>query len=218
MINNNKQKIDGFSVFQYYMTVKLHFTTNYDFFKYHGKGSNITLDAYHQRRDHKLFEHLATKLKMEDVLPIMVSNFIENDSLWVGDFLTDYVEIMSCYKKWKSRIQALQYHFKKDLRNIVMFCIDNKLDFLDILVYNNQHPIILRWMMEEMIRPETFIIIDDITRFADLQEGDIIWDHEVRKLDKYRSFLPYDKQAMYEIWENEIGGMNSDTEWFSKHK
>ena len=44
----------GFDVFRVYMAVKLHFTTNYNYFDYDGK-VNIKLDTFTKRNDRYFF-------------------------------------------------------------------------------------------------------------------------------------------------------------------
>ena len=177
------------------MAVKLHFTTEYDYFKYHGKAENISSATYEKRTDIKLFEILATKFKRDEILPLLVANFIKNDSLWVGDFLTDFVEVKQNFQRWKSTISRLNYVYEEDLKNVFDFATENDLSSKDLFMYGkkNPHPLIFRFLMENMIHPETFVILDERIGFTHLKfPKDIIFQHEVNKLEKYKTFLPID--------------------------
>ena len=50
----------GFDVFRVYLAVKLHFTTDYDYFDYDGK-VNIKLETFTKRNDRYFFHKLSTK-------------------------------------------------------------------------------------------------------------------------------------------------------------
>ena len=75
----------GFDVFRVYMAVKLHFTTNYNYFDYDGK-VNIKLDTFTKRNDRYFFHKLSTKYKQDEILDFFVANFIDK-GFFVGDFL-----------------------------------------------------------------------------------------------------------------------------------
>ena len=70
----------GFDVFRVYMAVKLHFTTNYNYFDYDGK-VNIKLDTFTKRNDRYFFHKLSTKYNQNEILDFFVANFIEKDKL-----------------------------------------------------------------------------------------------------------------------------------------
>jgi hypothetical protein len=204
-------KLSGYDVFRSYLAVKLHFTTSYNYFKYNGKASTISHSAYMRRKDKPLFERLAIHTDPDELVDLLVANFIENDSLWVGDFLVDYIEVRKTHKKWKARIQALEHTYEDDLLNIISFCNDNSLAFLDTTCYNSAtHPLLFRFLMEGMIHPETYIILGDFLPCLDIDHpcGDIIWKHEMTKLHKYKDFLNYDKEKMKTITQTRLKDLN----------
>ena len=91
----------GFDVFRVYMAVKLHFTTDYNYFDYDGK-VNIKLDTFTKRNDRYFFHKLSTKYNQNEILDFFVANFIEKDKNWIGNLLdSDGREIYLNYKKVK---------------------------------------------------------------------------------------------------------------------
>ena len=81
--------ITAYETFQLYNALKLHFTGNYDFFKYNGK-SNVSVDSFERRKDKYHFYKLSRKYpNKEEMKNFLVANFVENDQMWVGDLLND---------------------------------------------------------------------------------------------------------------------------------
>ena len=89
----------GFDVFKVYLAVKLHFTSNYNYFDYDGK-VNCKLETFTKRNDRYFFHKLSKKYGKDEILDFFVSNFCENDKKWVGNLLqNDGRETYLNYKK-----------------------------------------------------------------------------------------------------------------------
>jgi len=118
----------GFDVFKIYLAVKLHFTTNYDFFEYGGK-VNCKLDTFTKRNDRYFFHKLSTKYNKDEILDFFVANFCENSKKWVGNLLqNDGRETYLNYRKVKDNFK---YHFRSDLNNIANDFSSKRLSFDD---------------------------------------------------------------------------------------
>ena len=141
----------GFDVFRVYMAVKLHFTTDYNYFDYDGK-VNIKLDTFTKRNDRYFFHKLSTKYKQDEILDFFVANFIDKDKNWVGNLLeNDGREIYLNYKKVKDNFN---YHFRNDFVNILNDFSSKRISFDDGFVYNNgQHPRLLRLLIQKSVFP-----------------------------------------------------------------
>ena len=74
----------GFDVFKVYLAVKLHFTSNYNYFDYDGK-VNCKLETFTKRNDRYFFHKLSKKYGKDEILDFFVSNFCENDKKSVGN-------------------------------------------------------------------------------------------------------------------------------------
>ena len=84
-----------FEVYRTYLAIKLHFTSDYDYVKYGGK-LNASVQSYQKRKDQFFFKKLSRVYNKEQVEHFFVSNFIENEKMWVGDSFTP--ECMGVYK------------------------------------------------------------------------------------------------------------------------
>ena len=69
--------MNGYDLYGLYQAIKLHFTSEqYNFFQYDGK-TRISIDAFQKRRDKFLFHRLARKYRDEEMVPFLVSNFVQ---------------------------------------------------------------------------------------------------------------------------------------------
>jgi len=124
------------------LAVKLHFTTNYDFFEYGGK-VNCKLDTFTKRNDRYFFHKLSTKYNKDEILDFFVANFCENSKKWVGNLLqNDGRETYLNYRKVKDNFK---YHFRNDCINIFNDFHTKRLSFDNGLeCFGGQHPRLLR--------------------------------------------------------------------------
>ena len=102
----------GYATFELYMALKFHFTGKYDFFKYHGK-VNTTKDNFMKRKDRYSFHKLSKKYDIIEMQNYMVSNFINDNTQWIGDI--SGAEGEDNYRTWLKTQQSLSYIFENDL-------------------------------------------------------------------------------------------------------
>ena len=65
----------GFDVFKVYLAVKLHFTSNYDYFEYDGK-VNCKLETFTKRNDRYFFHKLAQNMAKIKYLISLLLTFV----------------------------------------------------------------------------------------------------------------------------------------------
>lgn len=186
----------GYEVFQAYIGVKSHFNGSYDFIKYRGI-TNVSYDSYEKRRDIGFFKFAALKINERDVVAFFVANFVENPNVWIGDLIDNFAQGNATYKEWRIKLNRLYDTYQEDLDNIISFISEKDLDIQEIFRYNtSNYPIIFRFMVEGIIDRETFILLDDVIGFLpsldEKYKGDIIWDKEIKLINKYRPFIRYD--------------------------
>lgn len=182
---------DAYNIYVYYLALKRHFTSNYDFFKYNGK-VKANAQSFENRKDKFFFYKLSKKSEAKDYI---LANMIVDPSMWIGDMLEEKAQ--QNYVSWAKRIQSLSYSFKRDLNEL-----NEKFDS-NIVVDNGQHPQLLTLYMQEKISPETLVILDDLTKCF------IYWDKKIHEklifphintfVSNYRPFLEYDKDKMRKI-------------------
>ena len=182
---------DAYDIYVYYLALKRHFTSNYDYFKYNGK-VKANLTSFENRKDKFFFYKLSKKSEAKDLI---LANMIVDPSMWIGDMLEDPAH--QNYVAWAKRIQALTYNFKLELNHL-----NEKFD-TNIVVDKGQHPTLLTLYIQKQISPETLVILDDLTKCF------IYWDKKIHEklmfpyintfVQNYKPFLNYDKDKMKKI-------------------
>lgn len=186
-----------FQAYCRYIAIKNHFTKkNYDCIKYNYKVS-ASPTSFEKRSDKSFFYALS---KHPDVDGLLISLFIRNPELWIGDIVQGLSQAESLYVEWKKRTQSLKYIFTEDIK---------KLDLKkDLKCLNNQHPTALLRMLRGEISVETLVILSHLTgaldRWATKLTGDVIFDQYFLVLSKYRTFLTYDIKEYRKIIRDQL--------------
>ena len=192
----------GFAAYAMYNALKLHFTSDYDYTKYHGK-TNVSKSTFTQRKDKFYFYRLSRKYSLNELKDFLVANFIARDIQWANDLLNEEAE--QTFKDWKKRNQSLTYTFGEDLYKVLK---NEDTPDSTIEVTEGQHPKLLRMAMQGDISLETLIIMNDIMGFFGMWaakiDEDIIWPNLKMKCEKYSSFLFYDKNKYKVIIKDAI--------------
>jgi len=194
----------GLAVYMMYNALRLHFTTDsYDYFKYNGK-TNTTKESFLTHKNKYAFYRLSRKHTLEDARGFFVANFLESDTKWVGELLTEEAE--EVYTDWKKRNQSLFYQFESDTQ----YLLDNY-DAHDIIKpVDGSFPVLLMQIMRKKVTLETLVIMNNLMNFLPMWEkkidDDIVWPMWQRKIKKYAPFVVYDKMKyknkLKELYEN----------------
>ena len=192
--------MDGFDAFKLYLALKSHFTTkSYDYFKYNG-AIKARREKFETRNDKYFFHKLA---KRKDIVNFIVSLFVYGKKdLWIGDIIRNE-ESEEQYRKWLRINQSLTYVFISDIEKFNDDLISS------FVVTDGQHPHALKLLLRDDITIETFIIMNDLMRFASTWNRQIvektIWPEVRLKCKKYQPFLSYDREKLKEIVVDRFG-------------
>ena len=189
-----KNIYEGFNAYKLYLAVKNHFTTNYDFFKYNGK-VNAKEDSFLKRRDKFFFAKLQRKYNNDQLRDLFVSNFADGEDFWIGNVLTQKAE--SVYTEWKARQMKLSYILEQDLKFLLDYYNERKLDFNSLFVMENGHPILLQCVLRNDIYVETMIIIDRVLNYSRRWNkvlDDPVWTEFKKRMDKYSPFVLFEAE------------------------
>jgi hypothetical protein len=195
----------GYEAFGIYQALKLHFTTDsYDFFKYNGK-TNVSVTAFENRKDKYHFYKLSRKYSnKEDLINFIVANFVEDETAWVGNLLTE--EADNNFRKRQKVIQSLSYTFQNDCKDLFDDCKEPN----ELLSTNGDYPILLTRTLQKDVQIETLCILNQILNFLPMWDKKITdtirWPEYRRKLLKYASFLPKDSVKYKLILKGLISG------------
>ena len=179
--------MNGYDLYGLYQAIKLHFTSDqYNFFQYDGK-TRVSIDAFQKRRDKFLFHRLARKYRDEEMVPFLVSNFVDRDNNWTKSLLEEEAE--ATYRDWKRRTDSMTKIYTEDLQKIA-----NKDNFNDLFkIEEGQFPKLLTLFMQNEVTIETMVILNNIFDFIRIWDkkisDDIIYPKISRKIRKYGAFL-----------------------------
>ena len=185
----------GFNAYKIYLALKSHFTSDYDYFKYHGK-MRVKEESFLKRRDKFFFEKIERRYKKE-LVPFFVSNLIKEDNAWSGSLATDQAE--QTFNEWKKKTQSLRYVFKEDMGKVRALMDHNDLQFDELFdCGDGQHPAILKLLISEDISIESFVILDQVLSFVKrinrVLLDDFTWIVYYKKVIKYSRFIEVDKK------------------------
>ena len=183
---------EGFEAYKTYLALKRHFTSDYNYFKYNGK-IRASEESFLRRNDRFFFRKLSKKYNKEELVDFYVSNFIISNN-WVGNLVSQESE--DNYVQYKRRRESLSYHFDAELRGVIDHCRDRNLELNKLLlVEDNNHPLLLKFLLQKKISIDTLIIMDSVLKFLshwDDNLDDIVWEEKKRLIIKYNKFLTYD--------------------------
>lgn len=182
----------AYDIYVYYLALKRHFTTDYDFFKYNGK-VKASQQAFENRKDKFQFYKLS---KRKDAKEFILANMIYEPTLWVGDLL-DNEKAEEVFVEWTRKQQALSYVFDTDLAEL-------NPDFnSNLVVEDGQYPRLLQLYNMKRVNVETLVIIDDLVknfRYWERNISDpIIFPQIKRTVEKVRPFISYDRPKMRQL-------------------
>ena len=187
-------KMDAIDAYKVYLGVKNHFTQDsYDWFKYNKK-VNVTYDSFLKRKDKIFFAKLGNR-KDAYLEEFLVSNFLHDTKIWVGELLSEECE--ERYKEWKRKQESLTYVFKNEIDFLSGMSADELNSFFT--AKDNDHPPIIKKYLRKEISLDTLSILNSYLHFINRYDK-IVHDpiyKEVSKLcKKYQPFLKYDNARM----------------------
>lgn len=194
---------EGMLAYRRYMALKLHFTTEYDFFKYAGKTRAITEEAFAKRKDVFFFRKIERKYSDEDLTNFFVANFVSSGKTWVGDLTSLNAE--KIFSEWKKNKESMQYHLTEDLK----FLKDSQEDPQKAFeVQGGSHPPLLKFLLGKKIRMETVIATNRVLGFIDKWNKQIeetfIWPNVSRTISKYDPFVKLNTQNIRIVMRKEL--------------
>lgn len=172
---------DAFRLYQYYLAMRQHFSSNYDYFKYNGKVS-ASVASFNKRRDRFHFYKLS---KRKDAKGLIFANVLKDHTKWIGDMLDEESE--KIYKDWRKRQESLTYVFKSDLKQL-------NPDFnSNFIMKDGDLPPVIKLYFYEKITLETITILDmliDYTGVWQKKNVDNILVCDISKvINDYKPFL-----------------------------
>ena len=186
-----------------YLALKAHFQTeDYDVVKMQGRirASRKNFDGLGKEF---AFRRLVKVYKEEEVCNLMVANFVKGNH-WGGVF---DVEAAKEYTNWKRRQESLGYVFEQELLKLQEEAKEHGIT--DIFKHDTgNHPFILKAFLRNSIGPETLVILNRLTGFADgidLPVNDPVWSDVRRLIVKYRPFVKFNREKFSNTYNAILG-------------
>lgn len=186
--------MNGFEAYKHYLALKSHFTTKtYDYFKYNG-AVKARRESFDIRKDKYFFQKLA---KHKEITDFLVALFVHGKKdAWIGDLVTNESNEKVFLESQRIK-QSLTYVFMSDLEKFNSDLVSS------FVVVDGQHPHALKLLLRNEIHLESFIILNDIMKFAPAWNKAIneqtIWPEICQKCKKYQPFLQYDKESLKKL-------------------
>lgn len=182
---------ESFHWYVKYLAMKKHFTSDYDYHKYHGK-IRASFDKFRTRNDAYFFEKLSNK---EDPEKLMLANMIVKPTIWIREILENEGE--DRYIDWQRKMQSLSRLFTTDLEQL-----DDNYQ-ANFSVIDGQHPLILTLYLQKKISLETLTILATISNIFPYWEKEvvdkIVAGDIIRLIRKYRPFLEIDEKKFKDL-------------------
>jgi hypothetical protein len=191
----------GYDAYALWNALRLHFLSDYDYFKYNGKTS-VSKESFAKSKTKYYFYRLARKYSIEEFKGLIIANALGGHLNYAG--YLESPEGEKNLREWQKRIQALTYHFEQDIIHLF-----NEYELKDILaVVDDHHPRLLVELMQHKIKFETVIILDDLMNFMPMWQkkiaDDVVWPKYSKIIEKYRPFLNYDRPKFRQILKEKM--------------
>ena len=189
--------MEAFEAYKIYTAVKNHFVLDsYDYFKYNKK-INLSYNSFLNRRDKIFFAKLG-KRKENYLEYFLVSNFLHDPKMWIGELLSEESETK--YKEWKRRQESLTYIFKNEVEFMDGWNSEELEEWFQ--VQYGEHPNIIRMYLRKEISLETLTMLNSILNFMnryDKEVTDPVYKEVSKLCKKYQPFLRFDKSKVKSI-------------------
>ena len=175
-------RMNEFEAYKEYIALKLHFTSDYDYFRYNGKTS-VTPKSFNERKDKFHFKRLAKKYDDSTIIEYFIANIIDNKQ-WIGNM------DIATYSQWQARIQSIEYVFSNDVEKL----LTNVTEF-DIIFNSDKgnHPKLIKAYLGKKISLETLVIFEKLLDFRKTFNKEItdqiIWPKVNMLIEKYEPFV-----------------------------
>ena len=178
-------RMNEFEAYEKYVALKLHFTSEYDYFRYNGKTS-VTPKSFNERKDKFHFKRLAKKYDDSTIRDYFIANIIDNKQ-WIGNM------DIATYSQWQARIQSIEYVFSNDVEKL----LTNVTDF-DIIFNSDKgnHPKLVKAYLGKKISLETLVIFEKLLHYRKRFDKEInetyVWPTVSRLIERYEPFVKAD--------------------------
>lgn len=193
--------MEGTKAYGRYLALKLHFTTDYDYFRYGGKTRAMTNESFEKRKDMFFFRKIERRYTDQELTDFFVSNFVDNNrTKWIGELSSINAE--KTYMNWKKKIQSFSYMLEQDLLVAKeKLRTANPTDLWEPV--DGNHPEILKLYLGKKISMETMVATNEVLNYVPRWDREIkdsiIWPDISKSIRKYSPFVHMNKEDIKKI-------------------
>tara|TARA_R110000772_G_scaffold99174_1_gene198798 strand:- start:76634 stop:77224 length:591 start_codon:yes stop_codon:yes gene_type:complete len=188
-------RLSAFETFQMFHALRLHFTSSYDYVKYHGK-TNVGKEAFSKRKDRYQFQRLCRKHDADEMFDFILANLMHGQIKWVGELLDDGAD--DVYTDFKRRKESQSYVFDNEIGEVL-----NQVEDVKELFTTAEFPIILTCHMQRLISTESMIILNEFIpffgKFDKVLSKDFLWPRIRDICMNARPFITFDREKIKKI-------------------
>ena len=190
-----------FSAWIVYQGIYAHFTRDYDYFKYNGKGNWNSIDSMERSftklekngnfsMQRKIFKDIGKEFTNKEALIYFYLSQFTNGVVYPTHFDSDF------YDEYIERMNNFDFTIKKDMIEIKRYLDKFEANFDDIFKVDGiNHPVILKMGLSKTISLETIAVLDMILGFVDNIDcslSDPLWSDHSTLIKNYKPFLEVD--------------------------
>lgn len=208
IVMNDNDIAKTFNAWVTYQGLYAHFTREYDYFKYNGKGNWNSIDSMERSfakqesrgnfsAQRKLFKDIGRQFKDRESLIFFYLSQFSHGMMYPTVFDSDV------YDEYKDRMNNFNFYLKEDMEQI-MKCMREHNKTFDELFHTTSmnHPYILKLSLSRIISLETFTVLDIILNFIpnlSKKLNDPIWYDHKNLVINYKPFMSFDIDVLKKI-------------------
>lgn len=196
------------SCFRDYVGLKVHF--NEDMIWNRNMGKRLTEETLCGRRDYQFFQRLAYQIPdREERIQYFISCFLNDPNSWIGEMLDQ--EKMHVHKQRMRTVNALDYHFRNDVDNIINFMYDYKISVRELLLTDGQAPRIIRELPNVIggVTEETLALLDIGFKYCNQVSSDPLWHQKSFLIAKYKYLLKLDNPNLLKVQYQKLAAVEA---------
>lgn len=173
--------------YETYKSLKLHFTSGYDFFKYQGR--SLRKSEISGFENSKYF-HYCNKISKGKTKNEIVEYLLANTLLLENKWIDSMVGADDTWKEWKKIQESFTYRFTKDVKVLLEAptCISRCFKSID-----GDYPLVLKRLMRKEISLESVVVFDIIfgfnNRLMNQYDDEFVAGPITRLISNYKPFF-----------------------------